>query len=435
MACTIPLAVLHPIYGVYLWTWISVMNPHRLTWGITYNMPFAFYTALATLIGMALSKDPRRLPVSAPTVVLALFLLWILLGYPFSFDRAGSYPMLDKVTKIMFMTLVAAALVMEREQVRRLVWVLVVSLGFFGVKGGLFTIRNGGDFRVWGPPGSFIEGNNELALALVVAIPLMWYLLETTAKRWVRIGLGASMVLTALAALGSWSRGALLAIAAMSVTLWWYGKRKLFLGVVMFVVAPILLAFMPTGWDLRMHSITDYQQDGSAMGRINAWWMAWNLAKDYPLFGGGFAAFNDANFARYAPDPTSVHAAHSIYFQVLGEHGFVGLILFLALWGLTWRTAVWIRKNTSPDGETRWAFHLAAMSQVSLVGYFVGGAFLSLAYFDLPYYIMVILVATQWIIRKESELAPAILRPKSVAAATTLDSFEAGRLHQHGGKT
>ena len=418
MAGTIPFALIHPVYGVYLWTWISVMNPHRLTYGFAYDMPFALYAALATLIGVLLTKDKRRVALAAPTIALALFLGWIILGYPFSFYPADSYDMLDKVVKIQLMTFVAAALIVEREQVRRLVWVLVISLGFFGVKGGLFTIRNAGTYRVWGPAGSFIEGNNELALALIIVIPLMWYLFETTEKRWVKFGLGAAMVLTALAALGSYSRGALLAIAAMTITLWWYSKRKALLGLGLVTLAPLLLAFMPSAWDARMQTITDYTQDPSAMGRINAWWMAWNLAKNHPLFGGGFEIYDPSTFARYAPVPADIHAAHSIYFQVLGEHGFVGLFFFLLIWWFTWRTAVWIRRHTDPHGESRWAFHLAAMSQVSLIGFFVGGAFLSLAYFDVPYYIMVVLVSTQWILEREATTSLATVRTSAPFGVT-----------------
>ena len=96
-------------------------------------------------------------------------------------------------------------------------------------------------------------------------------------------------------------------------------------------------------------------------------------------------------FARYAPDPCDLHAAHSIYFQILGEHGFVGLGIFLLFWALTWRTATWVIKNAGAV-DMPWAGRLASMVQVSLAGYFVGGAFLSLAYFDLPYDLMVIVV-------------------------------------------
>jgi len=363
------------------------------------------------------TRDQRRMPVAPATICLALFLVWITLGYPFALFPEGSYDMWIKVIKIQLMTFVAAALIIEREQVKRLIWILVISIGFYGVKGGLFTIRGGGQHRVLGPDGSFIEGNNEIALAIIVVIPLMWYLFEVTKTRWIRFALVGSMMLSALAAIGSYSRGAFVAIAAMSVSIWWYSKRKALLGVTLLIMAGAIFAFMPSTWDNRMSTISTYETDGSAMGRINAWYMAWNLALDRPLFGGGFDIYNDAVFAQYAPVANDVHAAHSIYFQVLGEHGFIAFFLYMLVWWFTWRTAVWIRRNAPADGENRWAFHLAAMSQVSLIGYFVGGAFLSLAYFDLPYYIMVALIATKWILQREA--APALAAPRASVAATS----------------
>jgi probable O-glycosylation ligase (exosortase A-associated) len=149
-----------------------------------------------------------------------------------------------------------------------------------------------------------------------------------------------------------------------------------------------------------MSTITEYQQDASAMGRFNAWSMAWNLALDR-VTGGGFYVFTQELFDRYSMFPDDgVRAAHSIYFQVLGEHGFVGLGLFLLAWVLAWRTADWLRANAAKNESTAWAAGLAAMVQVSYAGYFVGGAFLSLAYFDLPYLLAVVLVAA----RKHVEL-------------------------------
>jgi probable O-glycosylation ligase (exosortase A-associated) len=131
------------------------------------------------------------------------------------------------------------------------------------------------------------------------------------------------------------------------------------------------------------------------MGRINAWWMAWNLAKDR-LLGGGFEIYNFTVFSMYAPDPMAVHAAHSIYFQILGEHGFIGLGLFLMLGIMTWRTAGKLMKIGSKDTAFRWTHDLGAMAQASMVGYAVGGAFLSLAYFDLPYNIMIVVILAKY---------------------------------------
>jgi probable O-glycosylation ligase (exosortase A-associated) len=167
---------------------------------------------------------------------------------------------------------------------------------------------------------------------------------------------------------------------------------------------------MPESWWDRMSTIRTYDQDTSAGGRINAWWMAWNLAKDN-FFGGGFSVAWPELFARYAPDPTDVHAAHSIYFMVLGELGFVGLILFMTLWIYVWRSAGRLRIQGKRLPQTMWLSHLGAMCQVSLAGYAVGGAFLSLSYYDLPYNILILVVlgcrwmdGKEWVV-EEGELA------------------------------
>ncbi len=250
----------------------------------------------------------------------------------------------------------------------------VLSLGFFGFKGGIFTIVTAGEFRVWGPPGGFIEGNNELALALIIAIPLMYFLRLVSDNPWVRHGLIPLMLLSAIAAIGSQSRGAFLAIGAMAVFLWWRSPYKIRFGVPVAVLALVLIAFMPETWHSRMDTIQNYQQDESAMGRINAWGTMYNLA-NHRLLGGGFDTYTPEVFAAYAPFFPDVKAAHSIYFSG--------------------RTASRLRQQAQGREELKWAYHLAGMSQVSLVGYAVGGAFLSLAYFDLPYNVMVMLVVTQ----------------------------------------
>ncbi|MEN6586461.1 MAG: putative O-glycosylation ligase, exosortase A system-associated, partial [Sulfuricella sp.] len=376
-------ALAHPYVGVLLWTWVSIMSPHKLTYGAAVDFPVAAVIGGATLVGLFFTKDKKNYFLSAPAIALMLFMLWICVTYLFSFNPKGSTDMLDKVLKIDFMILVALVLLNSKQHIVALVWVLVISLGYFGVKGGIFTLATGGNYRVWGP-GGFIGGNNEVALALIIVIPLMYFLRELSVKVWQRQAWLAAMSLTAIAAIGSQSRGALLGIVAMMVLLWLRGRQKIFFGTLMIVGGMLLVSFMPESWHARIDTIGEYQQDTSAMGRINAWWFAWNLAKAN-FFGGGFDIYNPGPFALYAPNPLDIHAAHSIYFQVLGEHGFVGLALFLTMWGLTWRWAGWLRKNATGNPETEWVAVLGSMCQVSLIGYAVGGAFLSLAYFDLPY--------------------------------------------------
>lgn len=395
-------ALRHPWFGAMLWTWVSLMNPHSLTYGFAQSFPVAAVVAVATLIGLLAAKGKQNPFAEAPAIWLALFVGWMCFTYPFSYNVDGSTQMLSKVLKIDIMALVTLMLLKSKRHIEIFVWVVVGSLGFYGVKGGLFTIMTGGNYRVWGP-GGFIGGNNELALALIVIIPLMRFLQLQATNRWVKHGFSAAMLLTAAAALGSHSRGALLAIAAMAFYMWLKSPKKMVFGVGILVFSIGLVAFMPEQWEARMSTINTYDQDASAMGRINAWWAAYNVATTH-LTGAGFDMYTYEIFAKFAPNPLDLHAAHSIYFQVLGEHGFIGLFLFLAIWWSTWRTAQWLIRNCGEARETEWCRHLGAMCQVALVGYAVGGAFLSLAYFDLPYDILIIAVlAKRWALEAKSE--------------------------------
>jgi putative inorganic carbon (HCO3(-)) transporter len=414
LAVCASVAIFHPWVGIMGWTFVSIMNPHRYTWAAS-DLPVAAAIVVATLIGIVLTRDRVRFFVSPVMIVLMAFAAWMCITLPVSIYPSGSYPMWKQVMKIDFMILVAAVVLTTRKHIMALAWVLVCSLGIYGVKGGIFTIATGGAHRVWGPPESFIEGNNELALALVMTIPLMRFLQLQTKARFVRHALTLAMILSAVAALGTHSRGALLAIVAMAVVFWTRSRHKLVSGIALVVLGAALIAFMPGEWAQRMNSIANYEQDASAMGRINAWWMAWNLAVDRP-FGGGFDIYWPAIFAVYAPVPDDVHAAHSIYFQVLGEHGFVGLGLFLLLWIMAWRTAGYLRRTGPLLPATQWTADLGAMTQASLAGYAVGGAFLSLAYFDLPYnLVLLVVLARQWVAEKGWEREAVAAPPQKNA--------------------
>lgn len=392
--------LLHPWIGILGWTWVSTMNPHAYSWRLT-SMPVAATMAIATLLGVLLTRDRREFFVTRETLVLMLFMLWMCITLPFSFHFNESLGLWNRVMKIDLMILVAMVVLHSKKHITMLAWVLVGSLGFYGVKGGIFTLATGGSHRVWGPDGSYIEGNNEVALALVMIIPLMRFLQLTTTSVWIKRGLLVSMVLCATAALGSYSRGALLAIAAMGAVLWWRSEKKFAGAAILMVVGVALLSFMPEQWWARMETIGSDNQDTSITGRINAWWMAWNLAKAN-FFGGGFMIYKPDLFGLYAPDPLAIHAAHSIYFMVLGEHGFIGLFLFLLLWILVWLSAERLRVQGRKLPQTQWLSHLGAMCQVSLAGYAVGGAFLSLSYYDLPYnFIILVVLGRRWMDGKE----------------------------------
>jgi probable O-glycosylation ligase (exosortase A-associated) len=205
-------------------------------------------------------------------------------------------------------------------------------------------------------------------------------------------------------------------------------RKKMTLILLLLIFLPFAYFFMPESWHERMSSIQTYEEDESALGRINAWWVAWNVAVDRPLVGGGFEMFRGWVFSIYAPDPLDFHDVHSIYFEALGEHGFVGLSLFLLLGYLGLRTARKIVRETSDEPRLFWMRDLASMIHVSLIGYAASGAFLGLAYFDFYYTMLATMASVQALLVKyqregipETEVAkPTLmerLRPGSVGPA------------------
>jgi probable O-glycosylation ligase (exosortase A-associated) len=402
---SVPLILARPYVGILVWSWLGYMNPHRLSFGFAYDFPFALCVAVATLVALVFSRERKRLPMTGLTLLWLAFLGLMCVTTVYALYPDAAVVQLQKVMKIQLMTFVTIVVVTTRERLRMLIWVIVGSLGYYGVKGGIFTILTGGDFRVWGPPGTFVEGNNEVALALLMILPLMQYLRMTSENRWVRMGLLVAMVLCGFSIVGSQSRGALIGGIAMASFLWIKSKRKLIAALALLIVIPTLVTFMPDSWHERMHSIETYQEDESAVGRLYTWKMAYNLANDRPL-GGGFEMWTEQTFDRYSPDNRIPHDAHSIYFKVLGEHGWPGLVLFLGIYFLSWRTGTWIIRHARPRADLRWLSDLARMIQVSLAAFATGGAFLGLSYFDLFWHFVAMLVIGKMLLKDALHESP-----------------------------
>lgn len=394
----IPFILMRPHIGILVWSWLGYMSPHRLTWGFAYAMPFAQIVAIAVLISAFINKKDLKFYWYREQTVLLLFSFWMQISTFFALHPEFAWEQWNKVWKIQLMTFFTIFLINDKKKLHMLIWVIALSLGFYGVKGGIFTIQTGGGGRVWGPAGSFIAGNNELGLALVMTVPLMFYLYLTLKKQWLKVGMFGAIALTCLAILGTQSRGAFLGIAAMLAYLVLKSQKKFLYGIIFVVLAFSAFNFMPEKWHDRIDSIANYEEDSSAMGRLNSWQFAINIALARPLTGAGFEGFTPQLFYQYAPDPLDFHDAHSIYFEVLGEQGFVGLFLFLLLAIFTYQSAKKCVKQTNGIAELNNLNHLMRMVQVSIIGYLVSGAFLGLAYFDFYYHLVAIVIISKYLV-------------------------------------
>ncbi|MGH7119416.1 MAG: putative O-glycosylation ligase, exosortase A system-associated [Acetobacteraceae bacterium] len=406
MGGLLPMALATPMVGVLAYYWISFMSPQMDIWGFAATPPWALMSAVAALIGCFVAREPKRWPRNGMIVPVILFLILTTIS---TFMALGPSEIVmhywSQVAKTFFFLLVLAALLTERHRIHALVWVMVISLGYYGVTGGLFSIATGGKYRVFGPPDSIIGDNNQLAVALLMILPLMNYLRLQSAHSLVRKGLIIAMLLTLVAIVTSYSRGALLGLAAVSLFFWWNSRRKLIMGLVVVFAVAGTISFMPADWVTRMYSINHYQKDSSAEERITVWKEALGIALARPLTGGGYKSTTSASVLHRFYPHAAIRAVHDVWLEVLSENGFPAFSVWLAMLLLGFLNIRRIRRLARGDPTLAWANDFAHMAQVTLIAFITAGSFLSMGYYDVYFAVLVALAATKELVARAAKTA------------------------------
>jgi probable O-glycosylation ligase (exosortase A-associated) len=372
----------YPFAGVLLWTWFTCQNPHQEAFGFARSLPLNLIIVAVTVVAMLFSKERKWPQMNLTFGLLLAFLVWMTVASFFAVNPAFSWPFWDRTWRVLVLALLVGALATNKVRIHAIIWVIAASLMYFGVKGGIFTLMTGGHYLVLGPENSIIRDNNQLALALLMAMPLVNYLRQNSQNWWLRTGLAVALGLMFMSVVGSYSRGAYLAIAALAVVAWWRSRNRLLYPVLVAAVAIPALFFMPQSFYDRLDSINSVDTDASFQGRLTAWQVAYRAAVDHFPFGVGFnGAQRPEVYNVYFPGQIT-HAAHSIYFEVLGDIGFIGLGIYLSIIALLFWHCMKIMRATRDRPELFWARDLAGMIQLSLFAFCIGGAALSMAYYD-----------------------------------------------------
>ncbi len=396
-----------PFVGVLIWEWFTLQNPHRETYGFVSDTNIVI--AAVTLLAWALSKERKVPPNGAILWLIVIFIGWTTIDTFFAYDVNWSFGYWDRTWKTFALGILLAATVTNRVRLQAVLWVAVISLFYYGVKGGLFTIATGGHNHVMGPSGSMIADNNQLAVAMLMTLPLANYLRGQSTDRRARLLLLGGMILTTLAVIGTYSRGALVGLAALGLLGVLRMKHRFAYISVAVVLIAFVVHFMPEQYFARMHtmdSVASVKNDQSVHGRLVAWEVAYYCARDRFPFGAGFYGPQLAPvFKSYFPSEDN-HAAHSIYFQVLGEHGFIGLGIYLTLLAVAFIKLSRIIRAARRQPGKRWIADLGVGLQASLLVFCVSGAALSLAYYDL-FVIDICLLLPVWEMVRERKTRPA----------------------------
>ena len=420
-----PLALSNAFIAYLIWAWTAVVSIDSYTYGfmqsVRLNLIFSIIACCLILIG----RDKERLPfrMSGTFVLLALFAIQATASNLFAYaDNLQSSELYARLMKGLVFCLFMPMVVTRRYRIHCLVVVLLLGLGFHGVLEGLKVAVSGGGHKIAGL--AKYGDNNQFALAMVISIPLAIYMYKSVADRSMRWISAAAIMLMLFCIVGTHSRGAFIGLVAIGLWTWFNAKKKL-LGFLMIVIcAASLLALAPDSWGERMSTIKEADQDTSFMTRVVAWKVSSAIALDHPLTGGGLrAAVIPSIWEHYRGSdgllpfvqtdywPETPFVAHSIYFEVLGDMGFVGLILFLALFANAFASYLKVRRVAQKVGASlQWARDLGDGLAGALFAFLIVGAALSMAYFEVVYILIVMMEVLKREVLRQTESHDTVAR-------------------------
>lgn len=406
-----------PFIGISMWMWVAMHFPGGWVYGFASSIRYNMIIVVAGVCSYLFSSNKATYPANSIVLFVFLFLIWTLISSIFTISYPEFvWPNWIEFLKISLLFFFAVAVMKSELHVNVLLWALAFSIGFYGALEGLKFLSSGGGHKIAGLPGHRLTDRNELALAFNMMLPLLVYLGQTVSSKYIKFGLKCVIGLSVIAIVGTYSRGGLIALIVVGGYFWLQSSRKVLYAILVFSVIAIGSNFMPSEWSDRMDTIETATEDNSFLGRILGWKQAVLIANDNILTGGGFDAgqvsliwqkYQAYSHFNNVVDTSNLghitfKAAHSIYFQVLGDHGYVGFFLYFAALLIALRRCKTMTKRFQAVEYDGPLLELTKLMRVSLVAFCAGGAGVSIAYFDMFYGLLAIVVVI------ESRLLPKI---------------------------
>ena len=385
---TLLVAMRYPFVALLLWGWFTLAAPQQSTY-FANALSINTVIAVVAIGALAVHGEFGRARLTGVSWLLLAFLGWLGIAQMCSLAPSESALYTDRFVKVVAFVFLCSITATSRLRVHALLWLLVLTIGFYGAKGGLFTILTLGQTHLFGPDNTILYDNNHLGIAMAAMLPLMVYVAHRARHGHIKTAAWIVLGLTTIAIVGTQSRGAFLTTAVVGLLFWWRSHRKVLFGGLAALAALPSLIMLPSTWTDRMGTIAEASQDASFTGRVDAWVINWELALANPITGTGMRVPYIPEVAATVSDRTP-RAAHSIYFEVLGGTGFVGLALYLGLFAVTMRTA----RKTEKTWAGTWRADLARYGQISLIAFGVGGASASMEMWEGYLMVMALLSLT-----------------------------------------
>lgn len=402
-----------PFYALLYYIANAYFRPEDwVSYDVIRSLRLSLLIGLFVLCSTMLSR--QKFVWNGSVAVLSSFLGIALVSALVSEYRHYCWPYAVEFLKILIVTYLLIVLTTDYSKFRLLVLVVVLSLGVLEAKQGWTYLITSPGWRNDNPI-PFLGDNNGTAVGMLMLVPLIGFLVQTTESRWKKCCFIFLLIGCLYRALSTYSRGGFLAAIAMAA-IWCLRSRNRARNLFgAFAVGAIVVPMLPsTFWD-RMETIQTYEEDGeaSALGRLHFWSVAGQMATGNPLLGVGFNGYNEA-YDRYDVSDGEFgrrRSVHSSIFGVLAETGWAGLISYLMVFGAAVRACAYSRKIAKQQPELSHLVTCAVALETSLTAFVVGGSFVALQYNEMLWHVIGLSIALKGIVAQN----------KAASAMSTVD--------------
>lgn len=319
---------------------------------------------------------------------LTIYLGLVVISVPLADVTLYSFTVFKKVLGYYFLFVIIARLATSTRRLHGIFATLIVAHLFLIAMNPAVVLNP--SLRSYIQGGTFLGDGNDFSLSLCILLPMAIELAQSARSKFVAMLSWAGLLLLVMAIIGTQSRGASLAMGGVFVFLWLFSKRKAATLAAFVVVGGALAIYASAAYFERMGTISHYEEDGSAEGRILAWKAGLRMAADHPLLGVGTGHFPVAYGSKYMRRDLGMMpwlTAHSMYFLVLGEMGLPGIITLCSLvFGgaiatMSLRRRLLVPTTGPPSAKAPDLARLLLLITASCIGFSIAGAFLSVAYY------------------------------------------------------
>lgn len=380
-----------PIYLTLLLVFIYFTYPEKYIWGIE-EYRVVFLLNIVLLVSVLYVYKHITVFGDKYSIVLFLFTLSILISAIFAeVNNSIAMDYAINFLKLFVFWVLFKTVLSDLKKVELFYWVSLFSLTFLASWGVQQYVL--GNIRLEDFGGGQISGSNQLASALVWGLPIAYFMLLYSNNKKKKLLAGICLGILICGIICTESRQTFLALLFYVVYIFLTSNRKIILATAVSLLVIVGLNFVPSTYSDRMATIQDYEEDSSAIGRLEIWKAAVDVWRDYPLLGVG-----GRNLYLIADRYTShVRVTHNTFFQILSEEGLVGILLFASLMGLAVLNLSKMIKKYRPPSANEEIYHYASIARLSLFGVLVCCFFQNKAEHEFLYWPIAVLVALETI--------------------------------------